>query len=96
MFYASGTYYIITSNKTGWPANPDKMFHAPAITGPWTGPFDVSTTGAGPLARAGPFEWAQWVSNNRLLVSSTVLNERMAGIWSTFLRCRPRPCPAGF
>ena len=42
MFKAGSTYYLIISAKTGWTANPNKMFYSSGITGSWTGPFDIA------------------------------------------------------
>jgi hypothetical protein len=42
MFNIGSTYYLIVSAKTGWRANPNKMFYANDITGSWTGPFDIA------------------------------------------------------
>ncbi|EHK96102.1 hypothetical protein M7I_8216 [Glarea lozoyensis 74030] len=38
----SGTYYLIVSGKTGWRSNPNKVFSAPSIAGPWTGPSNIA------------------------------------------------------
>ena len=42
MFSVGSTYYLIVSAKTGWTANPNKLFYADGITGTWTGPSDIA------------------------------------------------------
>lgn len=42
MFKAGSTYYLIVSAKTGWTANPNKLFYTNSITGSWTGPSDIA------------------------------------------------------
>jgi hypothetical protein len=37
-----GTYYLIVSDKTGYRANPNKMFYATSLTGTWNGPFNIA------------------------------------------------------
>ena len=51
MFKAGNTYFLIVSGKTGWRANPNKVFTASSLAGPWTGgsdiaPADVKTYGS--------------------------------------------------
>ncbi|KAI1264241.1 glycosyl hydrolase [Xylariaceae sp. FL1019] len=44
LFYANGVYFLICSGKTGWRANPNKVFWATSINGPWTGGTDIAPT----------------------------------------------------
>ncbi|KAI5867826.1 carbohydrate-binding module family 35 protein [Durotheca rogersii] len=37
-----GVYFLIVSGKTGWRANPNKVFWATSINGPWTGGSDIA------------------------------------------------------
>ncbi|RYC62230.1 hypothetical protein CHU98_g3977 [Xylaria longipes] len=39
---ADGVYFLIVSGKTGWRANPNKVFWANSISGPWTGGSDIA------------------------------------------------------
>lgn len=36
------TYYLIVSGKTGWRSNPNKVFTASSLAGPWTGGSDIA------------------------------------------------------
>jgi hypothetical protein len=45
VFKASGTYYWIMSNKTGWRANDDEYASASSMTGPWTNQGLVAPAG---------------------------------------------------
>ncbi|KAL9077850.1 MAG: hypothetical protein Q9157_003227 [Trypethelium eluteriae] len=42
MFKAGGVYFLIVSGKTGWRANPNKVFTASSINGPWSGGSDIA------------------------------------------------------
>ncbi|KAL9095072.1 MAG: hypothetical protein Q9165_002674 [Trypethelium subeluteriae] len=42
MFKAGGVYFLIVSGKTGWRANPNKVFTASSIDGPWSGGSDIA------------------------------------------------------
>ncbi|KAJ7607417.1 Arabinanase/levansucrase/invertase [Roridomyces roridus] len=42
MLKANSTYFLVVSQKTGWSANPDKVYWAPAISGPWSGGTDIA------------------------------------------------------
>jgi hypothetical protein len=42
MFKAGGLYFLIVSSKTGWRANPNKVFYATSINGPWSGGTDIA------------------------------------------------------
>lgn len=42
LFYAGGVYFLIVSGKTGWRANPNKVFTATSLSGPWTGGSDIA------------------------------------------------------
>ena len=42
MFKAGGVYFLIVSGKTGWRSNPNKVFTATSIKGPWTGGSDIA------------------------------------------------------
>ncbi|KAJ7121390.1 Arabinanase/levansucrase/invertase [Mycena epipterygia] len=42
MMKASGVYYLIVSQKTGYSANPDKVYWATALAGPWSGGTDIA------------------------------------------------------
>ncbi|KAJ7464420.1 Arabinanase/levansucrase/invertase [Mycena latifolia] len=39
---AGGVYYLIMSQKTGWRADPDKVYWATALAGPWQGDTDIA------------------------------------------------------
>ncbi|KAI0491033.1 carbohydrate-binding module family 35 protein [Xylaria cf. heliscus] len=39
---ADGVYFLIVSGKTGWRANPNKVFWSNSISGPWTGGSDIA------------------------------------------------------
>ncbi|KAI1379705.1 carbohydrate-binding module family 35 protein [Hypoxylon crocopeplum] len=39
---ADGVYFLIASGKTGWRANPNKVFWSTSINGPWTGGSDIA------------------------------------------------------
>lgn len=39
---ADGVYFLIMSGKTGWRANPNKVFSSSSISGPWTGGSDIA------------------------------------------------------
>ncbi|XDG07677.1 hypothetical protein ABKA04_007292 [Annulohypoxylon sp. FPYF3050] len=39
---ANGVYFLIVSGKTGWRANPNKVFWSTSINGPWTGGSDIA------------------------------------------------------
>ncbi|KAI8630321.1 carbohydrate-binding module family 35 protein [Xylariaceae sp. FL1651] len=39
---ANGVYFLIVSGKTGWRANPNKVFWSNSISGPWTGGSDIA------------------------------------------------------
>ncbi|KAF2099495.1 Arabinanase/levansucrase/invertase [Rhizodiscina lignyota] len=41
-FKVDGTYFIVTSNKTAYAPNPDKVFWATDLHGPWNGPQDIA------------------------------------------------------
>ncbi|KAJ7694598.1 Arabinanase/levansucrase/invertase [Mycena rosella] len=42
MFKASGVYYLIMSEKTGYRADPDKSYWATALAGPWSAGTDIA------------------------------------------------------
>ncbi|KAJ7218316.1 Arabinanase/levansucrase/invertase [Mycena rebaudengoi] len=42
MMKASGVYYLILSQKTGYRPNPNKVYWATALAGPWTGGTDIA------------------------------------------------------
>ncbi|KAI1473830.1 carbohydrate-binding module family 35 protein [Daldinia eschscholtzii] len=39
---ADGVYFLIVSGKTGWRANPNKVFWSNSINGPWSGGSDIA------------------------------------------------------
>lgn len=39
---ADGVYFLIVSGKTGWRANPNKVFWATSLNGPWSGGSDIA------------------------------------------------------
>ncbi|OTB03937.1 carbohydrate-binding module family 35 protein [Hypoxylon sp. CI-4A] len=39
---ADGVYFLIVSGKTGWRANPNKVFWSTSINGPWSGGSDIA------------------------------------------------------
>lgn len=41
-FKVNDTYFIVTSNKTAYATNPNKVFHATNLSGPWIGPGDIA------------------------------------------------------
>ncbi|KAI1123616.1 carbohydrate-binding module family 35 protein [Nemania abortiva] len=42
IFKDSGTYYLIVSGKTGYRSNPNKVFYASSLSGPWSGGTDIA------------------------------------------------------
>ncbi|KAJ9144135.1 Glycosyl hydrolase family 43 protein [Pleurostoma richardsiae] len=42
IFKAGGVYFMIVSGKTGWRANPNKVFWATSLSGPWSGGTDIA------------------------------------------------------
>ncbi|KAJ7132690.1 Arabinanase/levansucrase/invertase [Mycena filopes] len=42
MFKANGVYYLIVSGKTGYRPNPNKVYWATALAGPWQGGTDIA------------------------------------------------------
>ncbi|KAJ7660223.1 Arabinanase/levansucrase/invertase [Mycena polygramma] len=42
LFKVGSVYFLIVSSKTGYRANPDKLFWATNLAGPWTGPSDIA------------------------------------------------------
>ncbi|KAJ9160625.1 Arabinanase/levansucrase/invertase [Coniochaeta hoffmannii] len=42
LFYAGGVYFLIVSGKTGWRSNPNKVFTATSLSGPWTGGSNIA------------------------------------------------------
>ena len=42
IFKSNGTYFLIVSGKTGWRSNPNKVFWANSLAGPWTGGTDIA------------------------------------------------------
>lgn len=42
IFTAGGVYFLIVSGKTGWRSNPNKVFTATSISGPWTGGSNIA------------------------------------------------------
>ncbi|KAJ7759947.1 Arabinanase/levansucrase/invertase [Mycena metata] len=42
MFKASGVYYFIMSGKTGYSPNPNKVYWATSLAGPWQGGTDIA------------------------------------------------------
>ncbi|KAF9256192.1 Arabinanase/levansucrase/invertase, partial [Marasmius fiardii PR-910] len=42
LFKANGVYFLIASGKTGWRANPNKVFWANSLAGPWNGGTDIA------------------------------------------------------
>ncbi|KAI1496348.1 Arabinanase/levansucrase/invertase [Biscogniauxia marginata] len=39
---ADGVYFLIVSGKTGWRSNPNKVFWADSLAGPWAGGSDIA------------------------------------------------------
>ena len=39
---ADGLYFLVVSGKTGWRSNPNKVFWATSLSGPWEGGTDVA------------------------------------------------------
>ncbi|KAI0964834.1 glycosyl hydrolase [Xylaria arbuscula] len=56
LFYADGVYFLICSAKTGWRANPNKVFWAASIAGPWTGGTDIAPEGEKTYGSQNTFE----------------------------------------
>ncbi|KAI0517013.1 glycosyl hydrolase [Xylaria bambusicola] len=56
LFYADGVYFLICSGKTGWRANPNKVFWATSIAGPWTGGTDIAPSGENTYGSQNTFE----------------------------------------
>ncbi|KAI1283306.1 glycosyl hydrolase [Xylaria sp. FL0933] len=56
LFYANGVYFLICSGKTGWRANPNKVFWATSINGPWTGGTDIAPTAQNTYGSQNTFE----------------------------------------
>ncbi|KAK1236290.1 hypothetical protein PQX77_000451 [Marasmius sp. AFHP31] len=42
IFKANGVYFLIVSQKTGWRANPNKVYWANSLAGPWSGGTDIA------------------------------------------------------
>lgn len=42
LFKVNGVYYLIVSAKTGWRANPNKVFWATSLSGTWSGGTDIA------------------------------------------------------
>ncbi|KAJ7712695.1 Arabinanase/levansucrase/invertase [Mycena maculata] len=42
MLKSDGVYFLVVSQKTGWAANPDKVYWATSIDGPWQGGTDIA------------------------------------------------------
>ncbi|KAK2068858.1 hypothetical protein P8C59_003474 [Phyllachora maydis] len=42
LFQVDGVYFLIVSGKTGWRANPNKVFWAASLGGPWSGGTDIA------------------------------------------------------
>ncbi|KAJ6562406.1 Arabinanase/levansucrase/invertase [Mycena capillaripes] len=42
LFKVGSIYFLIVSSKTGWRPNPDKVFWATSLAGPWSGGTDVA------------------------------------------------------
>ncbi|KAK4109842.1 carbohydrate-binding module family 35 protein [Canariomyces notabilis] len=42
IFKDNGTYYLILSGKTGYRSNPNKVFSASSLSGPWSGGTDIA------------------------------------------------------
>ncbi|KAK0629431.1 glycosyl hydrolase [Bombardia bombarda] len=42
IFKANDTYFLIVSGKTGWRANPNKVFWSTSINGPWKGGSNIA------------------------------------------------------
>ncbi|KAI1291046.1 glycosyl hydrolase [Xylaria venustula] len=56
LFYADGVYFLICSAKTGWRANPNKVFWATSIAGPWTGGTNIAPEGEKTYGSQNTFE----------------------------------------
>ncbi|KAI0902978.1 glycosyl hydrolase [Ustulina deusta] len=56
VFYVDGVYFLICSGKTGWRANPNKVFWATSIAGPWTGGTDIAPSGENTYGSQNTFE----------------------------------------
>ena len=56
MVYIDGTYYIVTSNKTGWTPNRNKVFYSSSLAGPWEGGYDVAPNSNDTYASQNSFE----------------------------------------
>lgn len=42
LFKVGSTYFLIASAKTGWRANPNKVWYASSLAGPWSGGTDIA------------------------------------------------------
>lgn len=42
MLYDNGVYFLIISGKTGYRPNPNKVYTATSLSGPWSGGSDIA------------------------------------------------------
>ncbi|KAJ8125061.1 hypothetical protein O1611_g8579 [Lasiodiplodia mahajangana] len=56
IFKDSGTYYLIVSGKTGYRSNPNKVFYASSLSGPWSGGTDIAPPGENTYNSQNTFE----------------------------------------
>ncbi|KAH8884985.1 Arabinanase/levansucrase/invertase [Thozetella sp. PMI_491] len=52
-----GYYYLIASSKTGYRANPNKVFYASALAGPWAGGTDIAPEAENTYGSQNSFEF---------------------------------------
>ena len=51
-----GVYFLIVSGKTGYRSNPNKVFWANSLAGPWTGGTDIAPADAKTYGSQNTFE----------------------------------------
>lgn len=56
LFKVGGVYYLIVSGKTGWRANPNKVFWATSLGGTWSGGTDVAPAAENTYGSQNTFE----------------------------------------
>jgi hypothetical protein len=56
LFFANGLYFLIVSGKTGWRANPNKVFTSTSLSGPWTGGSDIAPAAQNTYGSQNTFE----------------------------------------
>ncbi|KAI0838275.1 carbohydrate-binding module family 35 protein [Hypoxylon sp. FL0890] len=61
---ADGVYFLIVSGKTGWRANPNKVFWSTSINGPWTGGSDIAPQDQNTYGSQNTFELTGGASSN--------------------------------